>query len=234
VSRRRASVLAWSIVGVSAVLTVAGLLVAALGDAQPREGSFHSVAVFVFALFVAVSVVGGLVASRQPGNAIGWIFCGTSAMIGLSSLASGYAEVAPDEAASGAGRAAAWVVNWSWVGLYALVIFVLLLFPDGRLPSRRWRAAAWAGGAGAIAYAAGVGLEPGRLHDYPAVTNPVAIDHAVAEALQLVGTILLLLAFGAGITSVVVRYRTGGSPARSSPSSGQRRLPSRSSCSRSS
>ena len=50
-----------------------------------------------------------------------------------------------------AGRAAAWVSYWIWVIPLAMLAFVFLLFPTGRLRSRRWRPAAWfVGGAFAL------------------------------------------------------------------------------------
>ena len=81
-------------------------------ERRPHSAVFF---VLVFALVLATSAVGGLVASRQPANPIGWIFCGFSAFRALSALAAGYAEVAPDDAATGLGQIAAWFFNWSFV-----------------------------------------------------------------------------------------------------------------------
>ena len=97
VSRRRASVLAWSISAGASCSRPSGRCLGALGGADIAE---DAVAFFVLisALILATAVVGGLVASRRPENAIGWIFCGFSAFMGLSELAAGIADVAPDDA----------------------------------------------------------------------------------------------------------------------------------------
>ena len=156
----------------------------------------------------------GLVASRQPRNPIGWIFCGFSAFTGVSVLASCYTEIAPGGARHGAGQAAAWFSNWSWVSFFTLAIFVLLLFPDGRLPSRRWRAVAWCGAVGTAAFAAAVALRPGELDEYPGVDNPLGLDAAPTGALETVGLLLTFVALVAAAVSIVARYRRSGGVAR--------------------
>ena len=118
-----------------------------------------------------------LVASRQPANPIGWIFCGFSVFRAVSALAAGYAEVAPADATRGAGQVAAWFFNWSYVSLFALVAFVLLLFPDGALAGRRWRVAALVRRARRVRRSrAGTAIDPGPLDDYPKVSNPFGVD----------------------------------------------------------
>jgi hypothetical protein len=189
----------------------AGAVLAATGDNGSDSTVFF---VLVIALVLATSIVGGLVASRQPANPIGWIFCGFSAFRALSALAAGYAEVAPDDAATGLGQIAAWFFNWSFVSLFALAVLVLLLFPDGHLPGRRWRAALWCGVLGTCAVAAGSALNPGKLDDVPTATNPVPANAAVADVLTLVGAVLTLVALAAAVASVVVRYRSGDELAR--------------------
>jgi hypothetical protein len=156
---------------------------------------------------VAASVVGGLVASRRPQNPMGWVLCGFSVFRGVSALAAGYAYVAPGGAGAGVGQLAAWLATWSFVALFALAIFVHLLFPDGLLPGRRWRVAAWGGGAGVVALATGTALDPGPLSDYPDVTNPLGVDDAAAGALVGTGALVTLAVLVAAVASVVVRYR---------------------------
>lgn len=212
-SRRRAPLLAWSCVAASIAAAAAGALVAGLGAADADNDTF-AFFVLVLALIVGSAVVGGLVASRRPENPIGWILCGFGVFMGLATLAAGYAQAAPEDATVGAGQTAAWFANWSWVALLALTVFVLLLFPDGRLLSPRWRPIAWCGGLGAAALATGAALDPGRLADYPAVTNPVGADATLAWALQIAGTLLTAVAAAAAVASVVMRYRRADTTAK--------------------
>ena len=201
-SRRTTSILAWSSAAAAIVLVTAGAILATVGGGD-------SVLFFGLALplVLATSVVGGLVASRQPSNPIGWIFCGFSVFRAVSALAAGYAEVAPSDATRGAGQVAAWFFNWSYVSLFALVTFVVLLFPDGRLAGPRWRIAAWCGGLGAFGLAAGAAIAPGRLDDYPEVSNPFGVDSRAANALVLVGALLATVGLVAAVASAVARFR---------------------------
>jgi hypothetical protein len=94
---------------------------------------------------VAVPVAGFVLASRRPGNRIGWLFLVAGLAVGLSNFASQYGS---DALGAGggpvvAGRAFAWLSNWIWVIPIAMLAFLFLLFPTGSVRSRRWRSAAW-------------------------------------------------------------------------------------------
>jgi signal transduction histidine kinase len=106
--------------------------------------------------YLAVPVVGVVLASQRPGNRIGWLFLAAGLALGLNSFSAEYGlralVVAPGSLP--AGRAAVWLANWIWVLPFALFALVLLFFPAGRPGSRRWRAAAWfVGGAFTLAAA---------------------------------------------------------------------------------
>jgi signal transduction histidine kinase len=81
------------------------------------------------------AIAGGLIARRQPGNPIGWLFLLISVDTGLTALADAYAgHHFPGWAA------AAWFQTWCYYLSYPVGFSVLLmLFPNGQLPSRRWR-----------------------------------------------------------------------------------------------
>jgi signal transduction histidine kinase len=101
-------------------------------------------------IYLAVPVVGLVLASQRPGNRIGWLFLAAGLALGLNSFSAEYGlralVVAPGSLP--AGRAAAWLANWIWVVPFAMFALVLLLFPTGRPPrSWRWRLAAWFVGA---------------------------------------------------------------------------------------
>jgi hypothetical protein len=101
--------------------------------------------VFEEATFMAVPAVGFVLASRRPGNRIGWMFLGAGLVLGVGFFCQRYGQrglVAAPGALPEA-RAAAWFANWAWQVPGAVLAFTLLLFPTGRLASRRWRPVAW-------------------------------------------------------------------------------------------
>jgi hypothetical protein len=101
--------------------------------------------VFEDVTFMAVPAVGFVLASRRPANRIGWIFLGAGLVLGLGFFCWRYRQhglvAAPGSLP--AARASAWFVNWAWAIPAGGLAFMLLLFPTGRLSSRRWRPAAW-------------------------------------------------------------------------------------------
>jgi len=102
--------------------------------------------VFEELTFIAVPVVGFVLGSRRPANKIGWIFLAAGVLLGLgffSQRYGGYGLLAARPGLMPGARAAVWLVNWIWIVPAGALVFVLLVFPDGRLPSRRWRPAAW-------------------------------------------------------------------------------------------
>jgi hypothetical protein len=77
------------------------------------------------------------------------------------------------------GVTVAWVSDWVWTtGAIPLLSFGLLLFPDGHLPSPRWRPVAWLGAATLTMFVFGSAFQPGPLPGYPDIPNPVGIDAA--------------------------------------------------------
>jgi signal transduction histidine kinase len=97
---------------------------------------------------LAVPVVGLVLASRRPANRVGWLFLMGGLALGLADFSQQYALRALVAAPGSwpAGRAFAWLGGWIWVSSFAALAFVFLLFPTGRLRSRRWLPAAWFAG----------------------------------------------------------------------------------------
>ena len=150
-------------------------------------------------------VVGATVLARRPGHAIGWIFVAIGAGMALVGFANGYAAysltVLPDPLL--ATGVVAWLSGWLWVPSFGLLLtFALLLFPDGRLPSVRWRPVAYLA-AGSIA----VTMADFAVSSWP---NPYASVYAP----QTVGSPVVGVWFGllsasglASAASLVVRFR---------------------------
>jgi hypothetical protein len=164
-------------------------------------------------LFVTFATVGALVASRWPKNAIGWIFCWLGLSFALTSASEEYALYALVTEAGSLPGAVGMLWLTTWFGgpiVFALFSFVFLLFPDGRLPSRRWRPIIWLELVGVVCLVA-FAFEPGWL-DNPGlvrVTNPFGVRSAAAllETLSSVGFFVTLAAAVAGGISLVVRFR---------------------------
>src|SRR5215207_2790972 len=210
-----ASWLAWSLVTLSVVLVVGGIALdrKTLSTAQERPYYGPVDAVFYLATVLTFSVVGAIIASREPRNAIGWIFCGIGLVMGINSLAGGYAEY---RLSGGYGpwslaETGAWFSSWSWTLLvFVPTSFLLLLFPDGRLPSPRWRPVAWCAAIGLIGFLAGYTLNPGPLEDFPRIMNPYGVDSLILEAVGVAGVILASASMVASAVSLIVRMRRAG------------------------
>lgn len=152
--------------------------------------------------FLTFSVVGALVASHSPHNTIGWLFLGIGGAAGLALASLVYTET------SFPGPAwAEWVADWSGVTVFSQVAFVLLLFPDGRLPSPHWRGIAWVTGLAGLGQVAG-SFTPHSPPEY-LFTNPVGVESIRGTILQdgNLGWVLLPVAMVAAAASFVVRFR---------------------------
>jgi len=162
-------------------------------------------------VIVAFSTVGALVGSRRPENSIGWLFCCGALVWGLGELALEYGVYAL-VTAPGSLPAGAWVALFgAWargLGGFFMVLFLLVLFPTGRLPTRRWRVVVWVA-VGYVALFTLVSWLSPASQDFrlSSVRNPLGID---LEIMNLLGGVLyltlpfLLLACGA---AVIVRFR---------------------------
>jgi len=214
-STRAAPWLAWSLMVVSVVLVVGGIALAQMARSSAPERLYYGPvdAVFSLATVLTFSVVGAMIASRQPRNAIGWIFCGVGLVMGINSLAGGYAEyrLSGGSAPGSLAETAAWFASWSWTILvYAPTSFLLLLFPDGRLPSPRWRPVAWCAALGLIGFLAGAALQTGPLGDFPRIVNPYGVDSLILEVVAVTGAILAAASMVASAVSLIVRMRRAG------------------------
>src|SRR5215210_1925301 len=95
--------------------------------------------------------IGALIVSRLPRNPIGWILCGVGLLYQIRHFTLAYADyVLATNLALPWGKYLAWFSTWiGFAGLILTGVFLMLLFPDGRLLSRRWRIVAWAASSGA-------------------------------------------------------------------------------------
>ena len=212
---RAAAWLSWALVALSVALIVGGFsLSQAVSTADSGlqvggETDDSSVVTDLVTLLV-FSAVGAIIASRQPRNAIGWIFCGVGVTLGLNSFAGDYADfwLASGFGNAGLGESAAWLSSWAWsLLLYVPTSSVLLLFPDGRLPSPRWRPVAWGVALGVAGGVAGLALKAGPLTDFPQISNPYGVAGPVVGIVGVVGTIVAAGSMVASAVSLIVRLR---------------------------
>ena len=220
-SRRVSAWLAWSLVALSVALFGGGIslswTVRSTVPALPYGSRAEpGAAIITLATVLTFSVVGAIIASRHPRNIIGWLYCSMGLGVGLSTLAAGYAEY---WLASGSGirslaETAAWFSSWFWIILVLPTVLLLLLFPDGRLPSRRWRLVAWSAMLGIIGFASGSALQTGPLEDFPQIVNPYGLDSPIVQIVGVVGGIMSVCSMVASAVSVIVRMRRAGSEER--------------------
>jgi hypothetical protein len=143
ISIRSASWLAWSLCALSLALTALGYLVIALDLSLDAPIYFYWLEPTTIA--IGYSVIGAIIASRLPDHPIGWICCAIGFMGAVEHFSSEYAIyalVAHPEALAG-GKAMLWLCIWVWVVMFGLIVYLILLFPNGRLPSSRWRWFSW-------------------------------------------------------------------------------------------
>jgi hypothetical protein len=165
--------------------------------------------------FLAFPLVGALIASEQPRNPIGWICLavGIIWMIMLISTSYGWYGLVVRPGSLPFPAAIGSLGEWVWVPAIGLLgIYMILLFPDGRLPSRRWRPLAWLSGAAIVLISAGSALAPGPMDGLPGIRNPFGLEGYpwVADA-TLSLTLLLPLCILASAVSLVLRFlRSGG------------------------
>jgi hypothetical protein len=208
---RIAAPLAWFVWALSVAFAGLGLLFLFL------NGSFDDLldeSLGIDAVFaLAFPTVGAVVASRRPGNVVGWIFCAIGLCGGASIFFAQYGIYAlvTNPGSLPAGVISTWIGTWVWLPSVTLTItFLLLLFPHGRLLSPRWRPVAWLAAAVTIAGAALLAIVPWDLLD-PGVPaqNPVGVESlrylgiAPPAPILLIGIPTMLLS----VASLDLRFR---------------------------
>src|SRR5215210_7612207 len=211
--------LAWSLAGLCLVMAVATIVLSVL--LQPgREGAdawSTVVDLLLFMTFLAFPVVGALTASRRPRNPIGWI-CLTVGLfwwlIIVSEDYSAYGLAVPGSVPFPV-TIYALLYAWMWVPAVGLLgIYMILLFPDGKLPSRRWRPLAWLAGVVIVVESVAVFITPGPLDGLGGARNPFGVDLPRLEVLQYIVLLLLPICMLAAAASLVLRFRHAGGEVR--------------------
>jgi hypothetical protein len=199
--------LPWLVWVISMLLLVGALWL----DSLNRWGDELLLDVMFGGIIVGYSTVGAVLASRNPSNAIGWLMLVVGLSLGFSAFSDDYVVYAVETQPGSlpGARVAAVLSSLSWGPLLAALILIVLLFPTGRVPGRRWRFLPPTI-VGLLALAsAGVVLGPGSLDVGIPVENPLGVEAlaGAAELAQSIGYLGLLPALAASILALVLRYR---------------------------
>ena len=208
--------LAWSLVVLSIVAKTAGLTLQFVSGRpeEPVPGGFLVLAISAVAIEIW-SVIGAVIVSRYPRHPIGWILCVIPVVSGVDSFTFGYAAYAlilRHGSLPGTDIMVVWTAISSSVPFFlGLLTLLLLLYPDGRFLSPRWRLVAWLTiGAGALEVPLAA-LKPGPLEDLPAfITNPIGVSQsawAVLGPLWSIAYTLAGLCLLAAALSLILRLR---------------------------
>ena len=207
-STRTASWLAWSLWGLSLTLTVLALLILALNLSHPHTHTFDD---WLDSTLNAVffSTVGAIVASRRPENPVGWLLCLWALGESISHFSAQYAIYAllaqPDSLP--AGEAFAWVFSWLVFIVIGLSVLSILLFPTGRLPSRRWRWVTWLTVAFILVGAVSGAFSSGPVEGLGPIRNPLGIEGFSDLSNSILLNMVALVLVVAAALSVFVRLR---------------------------
>jgi hypothetical protein len=167
-------------------------------------------------LAIGYSMIGATIASRLPDHPIGWICCAIGLTGGVEHFSSEYAIYAllahPESLAGG--NAMLWLCNWVWIVMFGLIVYLILLFPNGRLPSSRWRWFGWSSVALTLLAATLMAISPDAALDVLGTSdnghiflpNPLGIE-ALPNLYRPVQTLVLALGL-VGAASVVVGRRS--------------------------
>jgi hypothetical protein len=208
-SRRTATRIAWLLCVLSLALTALSLLFLARSISHPGVHIFDhwldsTLAAIVF------STVGAVIAPRTPPhNPIGWLFCAVGLLFAVTHFSAEYAIytllAAPGSPLPG-GEAAAWITSWLWIPQLGSVVFVVLLFPDSRLPSRGWRWFAWLSVLLVLMGAVLSALSPGPISvGLGPIRNPLGVE-SLPSFIKVVERIVNTLLFAA-VISLFIRLR---------------------------
>jgi len=198
---------AWSVWAVTMAITATAISYDALNPlpATLADQSGNGLDMVVGLTFIAAfATVGALLAWKRPGNPIGWLLSGS----GLAYALGGFGQLLIHFPRT---RTLGNWLGWTWLVGLGLCVFVLLLFPAGSLPSRRWRPVAWAARAGLVGWVLGNAFAPTIISASPAtVPNPVGVTGAPGKIFQVMagGSAALIAATAlAAVLSLVFRYR---------------------------
>jgi signal transduction histidine kinase len=221
ISRRIAD----AIVVASLALLVASPLLTRVGGDYRGNNSYD--VIYIPMTFFGAGIylwVGRMIVSRQPSNSIGWLLLAIPFIASFALANGAYATRALviEPGSLPFGRASAWFDRWLIVPMLAAFIPIFLVYPNGRLPSRRWRPILWLVVAAPTVATIAFALTPGRMTgamadlEHVRVTNPLGVSSAASlvDAVTVIGGFAVFgSAIAAGV-AIIVRYRVANGEVR--------------------
>jgi hypothetical protein len=206
--------LAWSVLGACVLLALTSFVFLALNGSATHSNAIGEpiVEALLGLLYLIFPAVGAAIATRQPQNAIGWLFLAGGLGAQLEDASLGYATftLVKDPGTLPAGTTVALLADIVWVPTMAAGLsLLLLLFPTGRPPSRGWNVLVWVVGAAVAVYVIGTVLNPGPLYYFESVRNPYGLeagDELIGSVVDLVGGPFLITTLAAAV-ALVLRFR---------------------------
>ncbi|MFF0248046.1 ATP-binding protein [Streptosporangium sandarakinum] len=181
------------------------------------EGSPPLAQLTFVALGLLLPALGWLVAHRRPDNLYGWLLLATADCLGLGALGVGLL-ISADAGRPMPTLVLATLLSSLFAPFYGISwVFVPLFFPDGRLPSRRWRVVAWIAGVAIAAHWLGVLLFPEDVYVISPLGNPLGVTGPGALVVAGLAGLGQLTVFGTALTvlgSLVARTCRASGPER--------------------
>jgi hypothetical protein len=214
--RRTAAWMAWSVWTLCVALFASAVLLDFFNSSVPTRGVPIS-NLYIAVPLLAYPTVGAIVASRRPKNLVSWIFCGMGVVFGVGVFAQAYAyyTLAAGSDSLPGGVYMAWFSGEFLVlpGLFLASALLVLLFPNGRLLSRSWRAVVWLAVGGSAMTALAFATSPGhigRISPYR-ISNPFGIEgnlRLILDVLGRLGAATVLVCCVLAVISVFVRLQS--------------------------
>jgi hypothetical protein len=212
---RVAAWIAWSLAVLSVAMFVAGSVLYVLARSAQSPGEWVTIGtvseMLTFVPYLAFPIIGALVASRRPENPIGWICLASGLLFMLLAVTDSYSIYGTASPGSVPFPVAVGTIGnqWLWVSTVGLLgIFLILLFPDGKLPSKRWRPLVWLSGVMIVLLSITEGLAPGPLENQGGVRNPFGLEELPwLVTVSYIVLPLLPLCILASAVSMVLRFR---------------------------
>jgi hypothetical protein len=214
-NRKAASTLALAIAGGEIALFVATQIIGFLARRDFEGGAGFGGATYANSFLMllpmlAFPLFGGLIASRRPSNPIGWICLASGAFWFFTFFADNYATYGVQTHPGSVPAPLIVGALGNWVPAVGLLgTFLFLLFPNGRLLSRRWRPIAWLSGFSIVVVSAVITLAPDDTADPSGPPSPLVLHGTAAKVVGALGFVFFILfaCIFASVVSLVLRYR---------------------------